>query len=1675
MFHLTLKCRFIQLRWIRGGFKLAFLALFLSSPCWAQNTGDTTSTPVPGAGHNYLGILNETVNPANGSLSVRISTPVPPGRKLTVPFSFAYDSNGTIVLEPTATGLLWGGTSTGGVQTGWRYTVPTLTYATVKVPNVNGGLVTCEVAYNYVYTDASGGRHPLYLSIWGNTGGKIDCSTATMPDGTPVANPQVSNGGDSIVQGYTPAIPADGTFTLQKVWVADADGMVVSFTPAAGQTTVVPDSIEDRNGNAVTVNHTSPPTGFNSYTDTLGRTSVSVSGTTISVSGVSNYTANSGSVSASGLPLTIDQYSGSCPLRGGTSGSSTEVTSLTLPNSETYYFSYDSVSGNISKIVYPTGGYVRYVWGVNSKSEAGEDSGANGTTTFSCAYEYDTPVVTDRYVSFDGSTEVLHQQFSYTTTWDSDQFQYSQKTTKVITYDLVRGGNFETKYTYSGSTVEAQPSTSENITNQIPVESQIQYYDWAANGGSLLKTVNKTFQFQNENEMTCESTTLGSMTSRIDYTYLSTQQPNLYTRPMALVTDKKEWDWGTAPPCTSSSSGTPLRETITNYNSFTTPIYAGNASIFDKPSLVTVKGSGTQIAQTTYAYTTTVSPASVTVGRDSNYNANSSIARGNASSVTRWLNTGGSSPVTTYAYDDTGQVTSMIDPCGNANGTCSDMPPGSNHTTSYGYSNDNAYLATITYPNTGVAHTESFTYNNSTGEVATSTDENGKITSYSYSDPFARLTKTVYPDTGQTTLTYNDAPMSLTTPSVTTSKELSSGQYVTSVAIMDGMGHIRDSELTTDPVQADQTVTVYDGSGNPYTVTNPYRNTSDPTYGLTTYTYDPLGRTTLVKHPDGFTIQTKYGGAATQVIDEGNGTRSVQRISQTDGLGRLASVCEVTSVIQLGTTPTPAACNQNIAGTGFLTSYTYDALDDLLSVSQGGLSARTFAYNSLLELTSATNPESGLTTYTYDANGNMTSRTQPEENQTSASDTVTTSYAYDALNRMTAKQYSDDTDNVDYNYDETSPWGFTLTNQIGRLTTEYDGNTGSVFSYDPMGRVLQNHQCTPQNCGSADFPIAYTYDGIGDIVTSTDGQVNTYTRTYNDAAQLTSLVSSYSDANHPPTLFSTPTSPAYNAPGMLVSGKLGNGITETFAYNSRVRLTSESAGSVYSLSLGYAPNGDVTSTIDKINGSWTYTYDDFNRLATASGPSQPYTYAYDRFGNRWNQKLSGSCTSGSSICLTFDANNHINNGVETYDAAGNLMTDGFHNYFYDAEHHLIQVDGSDGWCASGTGTAATACYTYDADGRRVRRAVPGDGITDDFLYDLDGHFITQVSGQGSWVRGEIYAGGQHIATYENDLSTPTTFFTHADHLGTERVETGVSGASCETTTSLPFGDGLNTSGSCDPTALRFTGKQRDFETNLDNFGARYNSSSLGRFMSPDPLGGSLVDPQTLNRYSYVRNKPINMTDPTGMYECSDDQNKCQTKQDLAFEAARQNDLKSKDPNVVRAASAYGDPTKDNGVNVGFADLSKKNEGGDTTSTLGTDADGNLRANSNVVIDSSTTNAGGSALDAVVGHEGSHVANAQDVVNSITITDLAKGTFTVGQDITQYASEQRAYHVTDSILRSDNTHETFQCGTATCQLGNTVLRGQVTNIVDQILKANYRSAINNQPLTEKNPGASVVPH
>jgi hypothetical protein len=88
---------------------------------------NTTTTPAPGSGHDYIQALSDTVNPANGSVSLRIQVPLPAGRGLSLPFYIAYDSNGISYATPSPTypgTLMWSGNASFLTQGGWTYTVP---------------------------------------------------------------------------------------------------------------------------------------------------------------------------------------------------------------------------------------------------------------------------------------------------------------------------------------------------------------------------------------------------------------------------------------------------------------------------------------------------------------------------------------------------------------------------------------------------------------------------------------------------------------------------------------------------------------------------------------------------------------------------------------------------------------------------------------------------------------------------------------------------------------------------------------------------------------------------------------------------------------------------------------------------------------------------------------------------------------------------------------------------------------------------------------------------------------------------------------------------------------------------------------------------------------------------------------------------------------------------------------------------------------------------------------------------------------------------------------------------------------------------------------------------------------------------------------------------------------
>jgi RHS repeat-associated protein len=330
-----------------------------------------------------------------------------------------------------------------------------------------------------------------------------------------------------------------------------------------------------------------------------------------------------------------------------------------------------------------------------------------------------------------------------------------------------------------------------------------------------------------------------------------------------------------------------------------------------------------------------------------------------------------------------------------------------------------------------------------------------------------------------------------------------------------------------------------------------------------------------------------------------------------------------------------------------------------------------------------------------------------------------------------------------------------------------------------------------------------------------------------------------------------------------------------------------------------------------------------------------------------------------------------------------------------------------------------------------------------YWYGLSGDVLAESTLSGGSMSEYVFFAGQRIAHH---LSGGTTDYYFADHLGTSRVVTGSTGTILDQSDFYPFG-GERILTSSSGNHYKFTGKERDTESGLDNFGARYNSSSVGRFMSPDPISvmkQRFTDPQQWNLYPYVRNSPLRFTDPTGMYLCKDSP-KCDSTKDKAFEEARKQDLRSNDSAVKRAAKAYGDQNQDNGVTVGFGDPGN-GHGGSTTHDLRVDPSdpSKFQAVETVTIRSSDS---GEDLAADVAHEGNHVGDAQDFVATITPT----GSADQSKNLTEYQTELKSFLLNQSVLAAGNEKRSYgDCGNDACILGAGITPAQAAANINRLL-------------------------
>jgi RHS repeat-associated protein len=312
----------------------------------------------------------------------------------------------------------------------------------------------------------------------------------------------------------------------------------------------------------------------------------------------------------------------------------------------------------------------------------------------------------------------------------------------------------------------------------------------------------------------------------------------------------------------------------------------------------------------------------------------------------------------------------------------------------------------------------------------------------------------------------------------------------------------------------------------------------------------------------------------------------------------------------------------------------------------------------------------------------------------------------------------------------------------------------------------------------------------------------------------------------------------------------------------------------YECHLGDGNNNNVfaiTNNRDH-NRDQTFTYDPLNRLIsaqnagtdctqhTANGKTEYWgnSYGYDAWGNLL-QKTITKC-GAENMNASADARNwiHAPTGADyQYDAAGNMTYDASGQYYsYDQEN---RITGAGGYT-----------YTYDADGNRVKKA---NGNSGTLYWYMSPGIVAESDLNGTLQSEYVFFDGERVARRDGDNGAGGVFYYFSDHLKTASVITDSAGVIKSESDYYPWGGELQFVNS-DSNHYKFTGKERDAETGLDYFGARYYSNGLGRFITPDwaatpePVPyADLDDPQSLNQYSYVRNVPTVNVDLDG-HDCA---------------------------------------------------------------------------------------------------------------------------------------------------------------------------------------------------------------
>ncbi|MBD2355773.1 hypothetical protein H6G41_14280 [Tolypothrix sp. FACHB-123] len=427
---------------------------------------------------------------------------------------------------------------------------------------------------------------------------------------------------------------------------------------------------------------------------------------------------------------------------------------------------------------------------------------------------------------------------------------------------------------------------------------------------------------------------------------------------------------------------------------------------------------------------------------------------------------------------------------------------------------------------------------------------------------------------------------------------------------------------------------------------------------------------------------------------------------------------------------------------GTFESYTYNTNGKISAITKGS-DTISFDYDTENRLTKITYPNGRWLQYSYDSEGKRTKMVDQSG--------FTVNYSYDADDRLTGLTNATGASLITYTYDA-----------VGRLSRETNGNgTYTTYSYDAANQLtdISNYAVN----GTVNSYFRYTYDSLGRQTSVTTAEGKT-TYEYDASGQLTRAFLDYTNAS----LTDQDLRYTYDAAGNRISSTV-NGVTTNYTANNLNQYT-QVGSAIYT----YDADGNLIKVVDGTQ-TWTYVYNDENRLISGTTPQGTFAYEYDALGNRTAVVFNGQRTEylvdpiglGDIVGEYNGSGGLIANYTHGIGLVGRFGSGGVANYYdFDAIGSTVGLTGASG--------SYVNRYSYRPFGEAITKT---EGVANPFEYIGQWGVMDDASGL-DYMRARYYspafgrfmnpdplgqAGGLNLYAYS--LNDPVNFL---DPLGLQQ-------------------------------------------------------------------------------------------------------------------------------------------------------------------------------------------------------------------------------------------------------------------------------------------------------------------